>query len=167
MFAMNAVMREVVQQEEGPAKIGLNDVRVFDFEFFEELDPGRSILVFSDLGENLELIQGRLRMRLFASLDFHCCVLIGELIMDEPDSGEMSPAEFLDNNVFLVEPFAEHYRMVAFRTVIGVVLTLRIVLVLIIFLLDHCPAIYYKLTTKPIIDFPALFGFNFNFIILI
>jgi hypothetical protein len=167
VFAMNAVMREVVQQEEGPAKIGLNDVRVFDFEFFEELDPGRSILVFSDLGENLELIQGRLRMRLFASLDFHCCVLIGELIMDEPDSGEMSPAEFLDNNVFLVEPFAEHYRMVAFRTVIGVVLTLRIVLVLIIFLLDHCPAIYYKLTTKPIIDFPALFGFNFNFIILI
>jgi hypothetical protein len=77
--------------------------------------------------------------------------------MHEPDSGEMPPAEFLDNDVFLVEPFAQHDGMVAFRAVIGVVLTLRIVFILIIFLLDHFAAIYYKLTTKSMIDFSNLF----------
>ena len=50
---MNAVMREVVKQEKGSAKIGFDEVWMFDFEFFEKLNPGGIILVFSDFGEDL------------------------------------------------------------------------------------------------------------------
>ena len=130
---------------------------MFDFEFFEKLNPGRIILVFSDFGEDLEFVQSRLRMGFFASLDFHGGVFVGEFIMNKPDGGEVAPSKFLYDNVLLVKPFAQDHRMVSFRAVISIILTLRVTLVLIIFFLDHLDAIYYKFTTKEI-NFQPIFN---------
>jgi hypothetical protein len=147
-------MRKVIKQEKGSAQIGFDKVWVFDFDFFEELNPGKIILVFSDFGENLEFVESRLRMGFLASLDFHSGIFVGELIMNKPDGGEVTPTKFLDDNVLLVEFFAQYHRMVSFRTVVSIILALRIMLVLIIFFLDHLDAIYYKFTTKQIIFQP-------------
>lgn len=76
-------------------------------------------------------------MGLFASLNLHGTVFVGKLIMYQPNSGEMSPSQFLNDDIFLVELFPEEDGVIAFRTVIGVVLALGLTLVLIIVFFVH------------------------------
>jgi hypothetical protein len=57
--------------------------------------------------------------------------------MNQPNSGKMSPSQFLNDDIFLVELFPKEYGVIAFRTVIRVVLALRLTLVLIIVFFVH------------------------------
>ena len=93
--------------------------------------------MFPDLGQDLQLVQSRLGVRLLASLDLHRAVLVCLLVVHQPHGRKVAPSQLLNHHVFLVELFAQHDRVVAIRAVVYVILALRLVLVLIILLLGH------------------------------
>ena len=137
MFAVNSVMREVVKEKKWSTEVRFDKFWILFLEVLEKLKPSPIVFVFSDFGKNLQLIQGRLRVGLFTSLDFHCRVLIGNLIVNQPDSREVPPAKFLHNDVFLIKLLPKYDRMVPFRAVVCIILTFRLALEFIGILVYH------------------------------
>lgn len=81
MLPVDAVVREVVQQKQRPAELGVDELRILLLEVGEEGDPLCIFLVLADFSQHFELVHCRLRVRFFTSLDLESHVLFGSLLL--------------------------------------------------------------------------------------
>ena len=56
-----------------------------------------------DFVEDLQFVECRFGVIIFAPLDFECKVLLAFIMLNEPYGGEMAPSQFLNHSVDVIE----------------------------------------------------------------
>mmetsp|Transcript_26483 Transcript_26483/g.35418 ORF Transcript_26483/g.35418 Transcript_26483/m.35418 type:complete len:204 (-) Transcript_26483:296-907(-) len=93
----------------------------------ERVEPFGFHPVAGGLIENLDLIEGRHEVVTRRSLNFHCHVSVVLDVLREPHSGEVAPAELLNDQVAIDEHLAYMHRVIASKFVIWKALIFRAV----------------------------------------
>ena len=82
MLSMDAVVSKVINEEEWPTQLSINVFWVKLFILGQLFHPSWVIFVLPGFVEDLQLIQCRLCVIIFASLDLQCEVLLRSLMLD-------------------------------------------------------------------------------------
>ena len=87
------MVRKIINHQQGLAKprVYYHTFRMRLLHLFEVGHPLPILFVLPDFRKELQLVERRVCMIVFASLDFESIVLFVDFVLDEPDSGEMAP----------------------------------------------------------------------------
>lgn len=82
MLSVDAVMGEVVVQQQRAAQLGIDVLRVQFFQCGQFFNPFGILLMSSNFIKDLHLIDGRLGMGLLTSLNLECGILLVQFILN-------------------------------------------------------------------------------------